>query len=282
MKRLLMLLLAVCLALPAWAEPAAQEDGAIPDGCLTDFLQAWSENDTDAMLTLCAPSWKTRQADAASALFLLMRNRTATAWDITESASDGDDRLYGVTILLEDGSGQAPQWYHFTLRVVPEDGVRYVDPEGMAAGEKAEHPEDAVQATSEEDLGSWWHEAGAWNHAGNPEVWPEHQARFLGLMEAWMSRDVDGVLTHLTPGWEPDGDDAWWTLQRRFALYVPDSYTLCSITVGEDTRRVTYTISSVEQTADYRMQTFVYNIELYWDSGVWYVNPDTIPEPAAT
>ena len=289
MKRLLVLLLAVCLALPAGAEPAGQqpESWIVPYGCLTDFLQAWSENNTDAMLTLCAPSWKTRQADAALALFLLMRNRTATAWGITESAGAGDDRLYDVTILLEDYSGQEPQWYRFTLRVVLEDGVRYVEPEGLAAGEKTEQPETyqqpeaAVPTAPEADPGSWWHEAGSWNHAGDPEVWPEHQARFLGFMEAWMNRDVDGVLTYLTPGWEPDSDDAWWTLQRRFALYVPESYTICSIAVGEDTRRVAYTISSIEETADYRLQTVVYSIELYWDSGVWYVNPDTIPEPAA-
>ena len=290
MKRLLMILLMICLTLPAMAE--SPETSGTPEcwivsyGCLTDFLQAWSEDvNGEAMLDLCAPSWKDQQADPEMTLFLLLRNREAKAWSIGQPAVDGDDRLYDVAVLLDDYSGRERQWYRFTFRIVLEDGRRYVHPEGLTTGEKTEQPERyvtaedaAVQNPPEDDLGSWWHEAGAWNHAGDPDLWAEHNARFADFMSAWMVRDMEGVLTYLTPGWEPDTDNPAWELQRRFYVYVPNSYTIQGVLVSEDTRRVTYVIQIIDETPMYRLTAVECSIELYWDSGVWYVNLATLPE----
>lgn len=291
MKRLLMILLMICLTLPARAEaPEASEDPegwVVAYGCLTDFLQAWADDNHEVMLALCAPSWKAQQADPELSLFLLLRNRTATAWHIGEEKMDGDDRLYAVCILLEDYSGRELQWYGFTLRLTIEDGMRYVAPDGLATGEKTEPPEGyvtaedaAVQNPSEDNFGSWWHEAGAWNHAGDPDLWAEHNARFADFMAAWMKRDLDSVMMYLTPGWLPEGDNPEWELQRRFYIYVPQGYTIQGVTVGVDTRRVTYAIQIIEEMPMYRLTTVECSIELYWDSGVWYVNPATLPEVA--
>ena len=182
MKGLLTILLMISLMLPATAEepetPVFPECWVVSHRCLTDFLQAWSDGiDEHAMLALCAPSWKARQADPELALFLLVRNREAKAWRIGQPVADADDRLYDVAVLVDDG-GMKPQWYRFDFRLVLEDGVRYVDPDGMKTGETTEEPETYIlpEASRKEQSESWWHEAGAWNHAGDPALWAEHNA----------------------------------------------------------------------------------------------------------
>lgn len=288
MKRLLMALLVLCLALPAFAEEP--ECWIVSHECLTDFLQAWSEDvDSEAMLALCAPSWKAQQADPELALFLLLRNREATAWHIGELAADGDDRLYDVVIRLDDYSGKEPQWYRFNLRLTLEDGARYVAPDGLAAGEKTEEPEtyvlpeDGAEAPTPTTavMGEWWYEAGAWNHAGDPALWAEHNARFAAFMEAWMARDMETARSYLTPGWTPDADNPEWEFQRRFYIYVPQSYTIESVVVAEDTRRVTYSVQMIDDTPDYTVKAVSFSVDMYWDAGVWYIDPAGLPEVAA-
>lgn len=282
MKRVLLMLLAMCLAFPVMAEPGEREPECwiVSHGCLTDFLQAWSEDNHEAMLALCAPSWKAQQADPGLALFLLLRNRTALAWSIREKAAEDADRLYDVDILLEDYSGREPQWYRFAFRVALEDGVRYVDPEGLRTGDATAAPENHTlpETSLAEQPGSWWHEAGAWNHAGDPALWAEHNARFAAFMEAWMTRDVAAVQDSLRPGWMPDADNPEWEFQRRFYIYVPLSYTIESVVVAEDTRRVTYSVRIMDDMPDYSMKPVSFSVDMYWDAGAWYVDPNGLPE----
>lgn len=282
MKRVLLMLLAMCLAFPVMAEPGEREPECwiVSHGCLTDFLQAWSEDNHEAMLALCAPSWKAQQADPQLTLFLLLRNRTALAWSIREKAAEDADRLYDVDILLEDYSGREPQWYRFAFRVALEDGVRYVDPEGLRTGDATAAPENHTlpETSLAEQPGSWWHEAGAWNHAGDPALWAEHNARFAAFMEAWMNRDVEAVQTYLRPGWMPDADNSEWEFQRRFYIYVPLSYTIESVVVAADTRRVTYSVQIIDDMPDYSVKAVSFSVDMYWDAGAWYVDPNGLPE----
>lgn len=282
MKRLLTLLLTMYLLLPAMAGKAEEpECWVVSYECLTEFLQAWSEDmNGDAMLDLCAPSWKAHQTDPERALFLLVRNREAKAWSIGQPVAEGADRLYAVAVLIDDFSGREAQWYRFTFRLVLEDGVRYVDPEGLRTGEKTEVPEKYTlpETSPEEQPGSWWHEAGAWNHAGDPVLWAEHNARFAAFMEAWMTRDVAAAQIYLTPGWMPEADDPEWELQRRFYIYVPLSYTIEGVLVAEDTRRVTYSVRIIDDMPDYSRKPVSFSVDMYWDSGVWYIDPAGLPE----
>lgn len=284
MKRLLVILLMICLTLPAMSEES--ETSIVPEcwvvshGCLMDFLQAWSEGiDSQAMLALCAPSWKAQQADPELALFLLVRNREAKGWSIGQSTTDGNDRLYAVDVLVDDYSSMNPQWYRFNFRLVLEDGVRYVAPDSLKTGETTEEPKTYTlpETSPAEQPGSWWHEAGAWNHAGDPDLWAEHNARFAAFMEAWMTRDVAAVQTYLTPGWMPEADNPEWELQRRFYIYVPWSYTIEGVVVAEDTRRVTYSVRIIDDMPDYSMKPVSFSVDMYWDSGTWYIDPVGLP-----
>lgn len=285
MKRLLMILLMICLTLPAMAE--ASEASETPEcwivsyGCLTDFMQAWSEDVNGAvMLDLCAPSWKAQQTDPELALFLLVHNREAEAWSIGQPVAEGTDRLYDVDVLIDDFNSREPQWYRFTFRLVLEGGVRYVDPKGLRTGEATEEPEKYTlpEMPPAEQPGSWWHEAGAWNHAGDPALWAEHNTRFAAFMEAWMTRDVEAIQTYLRPGWMPDADNPEWEFQRRFYTYVPLSYTIDSVVVAADTRRVTYSVRIIDDMPDYSVKAVSFSVDMYWDSGVWYIDPAGLPQ----
>lgn len=105
---------------------------------LADFLAAWNANDQAAMLTLCSPAWKAQQASPELALFQLVMNRTALAWDIAEQGMEGDDRLYTADVLLDRNNGREPVEYRFTLRVSLESSEYYIIPDGLASGVKAE------------------------------------------------------------------------------------------------------------------------------------------------
>lgn len=283
MKRILVLLLAAMMISPVLAEEPVC--WVVPHDCLTEFLIAWAQNDQQAVLDLCAPSWKEQQTSPETQLFILQRNCTPLAWNVTELVQQEDNvRSYDVQLLLDKNDGGEPAWYAMTLQVVQVDDKWYVEPSGLAERTLTEAPEHTVTpATSApaSGYGDWWHEAGAWNHAGVPEIWAEHQARFTGFMEAWMNRDMEGALSCLPSGWEPDVENPRWELERRFYIYVPQSYTIQSVMVGEDTRRVTYAIQLIDEAPMYRLQVIECSIELYWDSGVWYVDPATLPQVTA-
>ena len=100
--------------------------------CLEDFLQAWSLNNREGMLALCAPSWQNQQTDAAQMLFMLVQNRTAMAWRIGEPAESGEGLVCEAVVRLYGYTGDDPQWYRMTFALLQEDGVWYVDPSGLA------------------------------------------------------------------------------------------------------------------------------------------------------
>lgn len=286
MKRVLLMLLAMCLAFPVMAEPGEREPECwiVSHGCLTDFLQAWSEDNHEAMLALCAPSWKAQQADPGLALFLLLRNRTPVAWCIREKAAEDADRLYDVDILLEDYSGREPQWYRFAFRVALEDDVRCIDPDGMAAGEKTDTPVwyvtgdsarvdlSTISAQPDPSKNSWW------VNAGYPDMWADHNARFSEFMELWGARDMEGVQTLITPGWAPKSPNPWEEMQRQFYIYTPDSYTIKRVAVAEDGKSVDYSVRIILASAAHELQIVDSNIIVYWMEDMWYIDPETLPQ----
>ena len=114
------------------AEPA-------PD-CLSRFMKGWSIGFVDDMLSTCAPSWKTPQANPELAMFKLMANRTVTAWNIGQPTKDGNALIYPVDVLLRHNNVQQGGWQRCTLRVVTENDKQYVIPDGIAACEPVKAP----------------------------------------------------------------------------------------------------------------------------------------------
>jgi len=105
---------------------------ASPDTRLNEFLAAWSANDLSAMLALCSPTWKAQQASPELALFQLVMNRTALAWDVAGQGMEGSERLYAVDVLLDRNNGREAEKYRFTLRVSLESSEYYIIPDSLA------------------------------------------------------------------------------------------------------------------------------------------------------
>lgn len=121
------------------SDPVPAETQPAPDSPFVSaaaFIQAWRDADRDAMLALCAPSWKAAQTDPTKALFLLMANRVPEAFIIMVDSSAT------VPVYAEIGtpaSGQAA-WYLFRLRAVQEEGRWWIFPDALSAPEKLDGP----------------------------------------------------------------------------------------------------------------------------------------------
>ena len=105
-----------------------------PLPCMAAFLNAWKAADRDAMLALCAPSWKAAQADPDKALFLLMANRVPGVYMLLYDA--------GTTfpVYADTGLGDTEVWHLYQLTAVEEDGHWWVMPDALATPMRVDGP----------------------------------------------------------------------------------------------------------------------------------------------
>ena len=133
-KVIALLLLLVCTAVCA--------EGALPSGRDTVskeasepvicFLYYWAQNQLDAMLDYCRPSWILDCGGTANArvkLFLLMDLRIPVSWRLEQSALDGESAVVTVTATLDPPPPQPAEEKQMDFVVRQEGGRWYVDPE---------------------------------------------------------------------------------------------------------------------------------------------------------
>lgn len=118
-----------------WAEPYNKA---------SDFMRAWAANDRDAMLALCAPSWKA-EGSAELRLFRLLANRTAIIW-FYPMISGTDANALVLQAQIDKNDGSDPQWYQFTLQLAEEEGQLWIVPDGIASCEAIENPLNALSS----------------------------------------------------------------------------------------------------------------------------------------
>lgn len=132
---------AILLALPLLKKDEPTEPA--PD-CLTRFMQAWSINFVDDMLSPCSPAWRAAQSNPEYTMFALAANRTPVAWAVGNPTKDGDALVYPVDVLLRKNNILQDSWQRFQLRVVTENEKQYVIPDGIASGETVKAPKTYV------------------------------------------------------------------------------------------------------------------------------------------
>ncbi len=105
---------------------------------LMSFFYFWSVGNDEAMLSLTAPSWRNAVEDPASALFVLLLNRTPQQDYEVTSITPGDAmRTATVKVTIDKNDGRASMdRYAFKVIMKKEDGVWYVDPQSLASNEK--------------------------------------------------------------------------------------------------------------------------------------------------
>ena len=116
---------------------------------LVAFFSYWSANRQDEMLTLCAPSWQSKQENPRTALFALIANRfpkDCTPESITGTEADTSRRVT-VTTTIDRKNGKPEEKFRMTILMVKEGGDWYVDPQSLQTYESAETPDPNVTDT---------------------------------------------------------------------------------------------------------------------------------------
>ena len=117
---------------------------------LKTFFYYWSGNRQDDMLTLCSPTWASKQENPKTALFGLMANRTPKDYEEENISGTPNDtnRTVTITSLMDRNNGKDPVRYRLSVIMVKEnDGLWYVDPQSLQTYEDAETPDPSITNT---------------------------------------------------------------------------------------------------------------------------------------
>ena len=130
--------------------PEPDQDSAAT-GRLQTFFSYWMVNNQDGMLTLCSPTWQSKQENPKTALFGLMGNRTPKEDIVMENISgtpNDTTRTVTITVLMDPNNGKDPVRYRIGVIMVKEnDGLWYVDPNSIMSNDKADTPDPSITET---------------------------------------------------------------------------------------------------------------------------------------
>ncbi len=100
---------------------------------LMAFMNLWSENQLDQMVTLCKPDWVNNQKDPKTALFFLLTNRTPLNYtvDAISGSSADDSRTITITALISKASTAEPEYYRIQVLMIRINNNWYVDPNSL-------------------------------------------------------------------------------------------------------------------------------------------------------
>ena len=128
---------------------SAEEDEATKQR-LYLFLQYWNANRLDEMLTLCAPSWVSKQESPKTALFQILKNRTPINFEILDLKGTSQDKSRQIILKCEidrhTGKGTTV-WYQLSVIMLNEGEQWYVDPLSIQTNEVEETPDPNVTPT---------------------------------------------------------------------------------------------------------------------------------------
>lgn len=104
---------------------------------LSSFMDNWEQNQVESMLNYTLPSWQAKQDDAATALFIIIANRTPLSYSIESISGDASDTSRSVTMTatIDKNNGNDPVKYRFLILMDQEDGEWYVDPNSLSTND---------------------------------------------------------------------------------------------------------------------------------------------------
>ncbi|MGN1369478.1 MAG: hypothetical protein ACI4WX_11460 [Aristaeellaceae bacterium] len=130
--------------------PEDAPDSAVEQ--VMSFFYYWAMGNDEAMLARTAPSWRASVDNPASALFVLLLNRTPQEdYEVTSITGTDNDVLrtatVKVTIDKNDGRSKMDR-YAFKVLLKKEDGIWYVDPQSLSSNEKEMATETTASANT--------------------------------------------------------------------------------------------------------------------------------------
>lgn len=134
---------------PTPAPPVALGESEAEQRLIT-FMDYWSINRTEDMVSLVQPSWATTKENPAAELFNVLVNRTPEEYIIEGiSGSEADtSRTVTMSAYINKNNGKEPVRYRFMIMMVKEGGEWYVDPNSLATNDVVVEATDASGATA--------------------------------------------------------------------------------------------------------------------------------------
>ncbi len=117
---------------------------------LRTFFDYWALNRQEDMLTLCSPTWASKEENPKNALFILLRNRTPKNYKEENISGTSNDLSRTVTIVseMDRNNGKDPVKYRMNIMMDKEaDGLWYVNPTSLLSYDDADTPDPSVTDT---------------------------------------------------------------------------------------------------------------------------------------
>lgn len=252
----------------AAAGNTAEEDGIAWDR-LFEFLLSWQQDEKDGMLERCTPDWLDRQENPEQELFIILANRTLLDFTIQELyIGGGIENVPAGTVwtgkvdaLIDRNNGMEAQLYRFDIQVKKaDDGLWYVDPTGLNAGEKpGTTPEPSPDPLPVEA-----------NTAENGEI----VRQLMSFFSFWNSNDLNRMLEMCTPAWKAGTEEPKVTLFAILGNRTPLSFTATDIT-GEGADRTVKAEVLADRNDGRDPVNYLFTIRMArGDDGQWYVDPE--------
>ena len=117
---------------------------------LITFMDYWSINRTEDMVSLVQPSWATSKENPAAELFNVLVNRTPEEYTIESISGSETDTSRTVTMsaYINKNNGKDPVRYRFMIMMVKEGSEWYVDPNSLATNDVVIESTDGSGAAS--------------------------------------------------------------------------------------------------------------------------------------
>lgn len=113
------------------------------------FFYFWSVNKTNEMVTLCAPSWQSSVEDATKSLFSILANRVPLDYEVEKITGSANDSTRTVTVVanIDKQNGRDPVKYRFSVIMLKENDIWYVDPKSLSTSEAQDTPTPTPTST---------------------------------------------------------------------------------------------------------------------------------------
>ena len=129
--------------------PTASLDNDETVSQLKSFFYFWSVNKTNEMVTLCAPSWQSSVEDPTRELFVILANRVPLDYEVEKITGSANDSSRTVTVVanIDKQNAQDPVKYRFSVIMLKENDIWYVDPKSLTTSEAQDTPTPTPTST---------------------------------------------------------------------------------------------------------------------------------------
>ena len=121
--------------------PAPENEDQELINIVTDFFKAWKNNSYDDMISLCAPSWLSKQENSKNALFSILQNRRPAEITLETISGTSADTSRQITALVKmdyyTQKGKTTS-IRMTIMMKQENNSWYLEPESLISFKPAE------------------------------------------------------------------------------------------------------------------------------------------------